>query len=402
MRRAMIFGVIAILVAGVSCIRAQEEPAPAAIEEAPPVDEALRNVLPADIYAVPGVEVNVYYDNIILHPNSELLMWDVDCNMGAQQNERWTCTPTEAQVGAHPLTIKIVSPEIELLHQVQTMVHVIDPAAGALVPLTMLCIGDSLTAASAYTGRLVTLFAEDASIDMTLIGEYGPRGDSGNQHEGYPGWAADTFVNRWDPVGEWKEIDGRNRRVRSPFLFDVDGEPQLDFQQYLDKNNGGNTPDFITILLGCNDTFHGTEETIEEKIDAFLGNMDKLLAEFARVAPDTEIGVLYLVPPSRYQDSFGANYTCSQTRWQYRRNVHRVVEREMETYLGREDENIFMVPAFVNVDSIYGFGGAMVAPNAHSSDKIRRMTNGVHPTTAGYYQIGDAIYCWAKSRLAAE
>lgn len=399
MRRAMIFAAIATLVAGASCIRAQEEPAPA-VEEAPPVDASLRNILPADIYAVPGVEMNVYYDNIILHPHSELLLWDVDCNMGRQQNERWTCVPTEKQIGDHLLTIKIVSPEMVVLNQVQTMVHVIDPAAGADHPLTMLVVGDSLTAASTYTKRLVELFAADEGLDVTLIGESGPGGDSGNRHEGYGGWTCSRFATLWDAEDEWREIDGRNRRVRSPFVFDVGGEPQLDFQRYLDKNNDGNPPDFITILLGCNDTFSSTEQTIEERIDAMFANLDLLLTEFHAVAPDAEIGVLYLVPPARYQDAFGTNYACQYTRWQYRRNVHRVIEREMETYLGREDESLFMVPAFVNLDTIWGFPAQRVPPNPHSTDKVRRMSNGVHPTTPGYYQLGDSIYCWIKSRLA--
>jgi hypothetical protein len=68
-----------------------------------------------------------------------------------------------------------------------------------------------------------------------------------------------------------------------------------------------------------------------------FGHLDTLLTEFHAVAPDARIGVLYLVPPSRYQDSFGQNYNCGQTRWQYRRNVHRVVEREMETWIASGD-----------------------------------------------------------------
>ena len=48
-----------MLLTGLSCVIAQDEVAP--VEEAPPVDASLRSILPADIYAVPGVEMNVYY-----------------------------------------------------------------------------------------------------------------------------------------------------------------------------------------------------------------------------------------------------------------------------------------------------------------------------------------------------
>ncbi len=378
-------------------------------EGLPPVERlaaadrpGLRPIMPPEIYAVPGVEANVYFDNIVLAPDTEDMLWDVDCPIGRQQTERWTAVPTPEQVGDWPLTVRIVTPEVQPVLEMTSTVHVIDPAAGAGREITLLCVGDSLTAASGYTARLVTLFAEDEAVNATLIGESGPGGDTGNRHEGYGGWTFSRFVENWADGEDRVEVNGRMRRGRSPFLFEVNGEPQLDFQRYLDANNGGQPPDFITILLGCNDTFSADESTIEERIDAAFAYADQLLAAFRAAAPDTEIGLLLLVPPAASQDAFGANYTTTQTRWQYRRNQHRVVEREYETYGGREAEGLFLVPAFVNLDTVYGFPRAMVPANAHTDVEISRMTNGVHPATAGYYQIGDAIYAWLKGRLAAQ
>ena len=362
----------------------------------------LRPILPPEVYAVPGVEANVYFDNVVLSPDSGDMLWDVDCPVGRQQTERWTAVPTPEQVGDFPLTVRIVTPEVQPVLEMTTNLRVIDPAAGAGRGITLLCVGDSLTAASAYTARLVTLFAEDEAVGATLIGEGGPGGDTGNRHEGYGGWTFSRFVENWADGQDRVEIGGRNRCGRSPFLFEIDGQPQLDFQQYLDRNNGGQPPDFITILLGCNDTFSASEANIETKIDTAFGYADQLLAAFRAAAPDSEIGLLLLVPPAASQDAFGANYNAGQTRWQYRRNQHRVVEREYATYGGREGEGLFLVPAFVNLDTVYGFPRAMAPANAHADVEVSRMTNGVHPAAAGYYQIGDAIYCWIKSRLAAE
>lgn len=363
----------------------------------------LRMLMPPRMFAVPGVEMNLYFDNALLHPNSDALLYDVDCSFGAQQHERWTGDPRTGSAGEHTLTLRIVTPEMEVIEEAATTIEVVDPAAGSDEPITVLCIGDSLTAASAITGRLATLLAADEAVDATLIGESGPGGDSGNRHEGYGGWTCERFATLWGEE-DYAESGGRMRRARSPFVFraDEDAEPALDFQRYLDANNGGGAPDFITILLGCNDTFSADEETIEERIDAMFGHLDTLIAAFREAAPDTEIGVLTLVPPAASQDAFGSNYRCSQTRWQYRRNQHRVVEREYETYFGREDEGLFLVPAHVNLDTVWGFPRSNAPANAHASDEVSRMVNGVHPSTAGYYQIGDTIYCWLKSRLAAE
>jgi lysophospholipase L1-like esterase len=392
---------LTVALVALSCmnlVNAQEDDA--LVQEAP-VDPSLRTILPPVIYAVPGVEMSVYFDNIILHPDSDRFIYDVQCTIGRQQQERWTVVPDAEQVGDHGLTIRILTPEMVPLHEMSTTVRVVDAAAGAGETISALVIGDSLTAASAYPGRVVSLFATEGNPALTMIGETGPGGDSGNRHEGYGGWSCERFACAWDPEAEWKEVSGRMRRTRSPFLFETPDGPVLDFSRYFEKNSAGAPPDFITILLGCNDTFSSDETNIEERIDTMFGHLDTLLAAIRAAAPEAEIGLLTLVPPAASQDAFGANYGCGQNRWQYRRNQHRVVEREMETYGGREAEGIFLLPAHVNIDSVWGFPRTSVALGGHEETKIPRMSNGVHPATAGYYQIGDSIFAWMKARLAA-
>jgi len=152
-------------------------------------------------------------------------------------------------------------------------------------------------------------------------------------------------------------------------------------------------------LLGCNDSFGATEDKIEASIDRMMTYADMLLAEFHRVRPDTQIGILLLVPPSASQDSFGSNYKCGQTRWQYRRNQHRVVERQIEKWGGREAENLFLIPAEVNLDCEHNCALATEAINSRNDEKIARQSNGVHPAASGYRQIADSIYAWLKYRL---
>ena len=362
---------------------------------------ALRPILPAEIYAVPGVEASVYFDNIVLSPDSDALLWDVDCALGTHQQARWTAVPTVEQVGDHPLTIRVVTPEVQTVLEMATTVRVIDPAAGAGREISVLCVGASGTAASVYTARMLELFAQDEAVTATLIGEGGPGGDSGNRHEGYGGWTCARFVENWADGEDFVDIDGVRRRGRSPFVFEVDGEQRLDFQRYLDRNNGGRAPDFITVLLGGNDNFTATEADIEERIDTMFGSLDQLIAAFRAAAPDAQIGIVPMTPPAASQDAFGANYGTSQTRWQYRRNQQRTTEREYATYGGREDEGITLVPVFIGLDPVGGYPTVDVPPNAHAENTIARMSNGLHPSPAGYKQMGDRFYCWIKGRLAA-
>jgi len=376
---------------------AQEPPA-AEIGDAPapvPEPDPLRLILPPDIYAVVGQEANVYFDNVVLAPDTRGLIFDVDCAKGTQQNERWQFLPVAEDVGDHTLTLKVLTPAMEVLSEASTTIHVVPAEAGAGESLSLLCVGDSLTHASVYPAELWTLFGTEGNAKLRLIGTHHPIASQPPEvvHEGYGGWQWATFCTRW--------TDGDDVRAKSKFLRLVDGKPTLDFQNYCDENNGGEGPDFITVLLGCNDTFSANEETIEARIDTMFGYADTLIAEFHKVRPDTQIGILLLVPPAATQDAFGVNYTCGQTRWQYRRNQHRVVERQLEKFAGREDENIWLLPAHVNLDTVHGFPTATRPANARATVNIARQANGVHPTADGYRQIADTIYAWLKWRLAA-
>lgn len=120
-----------------------------------------------------------------------------------------------------------------------------------------------------------------------------------------------------------------------------------------------------------------------------------------QVRKETKIGVLLLVPPAGTQDAFGANYQCGQTRWQYKRNQQRVVERMMEKYGNREAESIYIIPSNANLDCVNNYPRSKTAWNSETKAEGSRLNNGVHPSAEGYRQIGDTIFCWIKAQLAA-
>lgn len=361
---------------------------PGAITQQAP--DSVRMVLPADIYAVVGHETNVYFENIILVPNADTCLLDVECPRGRQDQNRWRFTPTAEDVGDHDLSVKVLDGNNSVLAEGSTTVHVVPADAGAGQPFTLMCVGDSLTHASVYPQELWELFGGQ----LRLIGTHHPSDSLPPEvvHEGYGGWRWETFCTRW--------TEGDDPRARSPFLRLVDGQPTLDFRDYCEVNNGGEGPDFITVLLGCNDTFGATEDAIEDAIDRMFTYSDMLLAEFRKVRPDTQIGLLLLPPPAASQDAFGSNYQCGQTRWQYRRNQHRVVERMMEEFGGREGENIWLLPAHINLDTVHNYPTKAEAVNARNETEIARQSNGVHPAAAGYRQIADTIHAWLRYRLA--
>jgi len=93
------------------------------------------------------------------------------------------------------------------------------------------------------------------------------------------------------------------------------------------------------------------------------------------------------------------NYRDSrkQTRWQYRRNQHRMVERLIARYGDQEESNVYLIPVNVNLDCVHGFPMRSNPSNARMPAQEKRVYDGAHLSPEGYRQYGDTIYGWIKT-----
>lgn len=355
----------------------------------------LRLVLPPLIHAVVGVESNVYFDNVCLIINPSNYIFDADCALGRQQAERWTAVPTEKQIGDHRLTITIRDQSNAVLAQAATVIRVIPADAAADKPLSLLCIGDSLTHASVYPQSILESCQSPGNPKLELIGSHWLGAMAGPvRHEGYGGWTAERFATHFTATARTGDYAKRG----SPFLYPQEnGTPRLDFKRYCQDVNNGKSPNRVTIFLGPNDIFSYQDDTLEAGIDKMLKYYDQLVTMVRTESPSTRIGVMLPVPPAATQDAFGANYANGQTRWQYKRNQHRLLERMLDSYGKRSADNIDVIATFVNLDCQHNYPAEPVPANSRSTDKILRLNNGVHPSGPGYRQISDSVYCWLKA-----
>ena len=366
-----------------------------ALAESGPV----RLAMPTTIYATPGVECNLYLDNLVLALNPANYAFDVDCPIGMQQSERWTVTPTVEQAGQYSLTLRVLDGSNAVIAEGSSAVMVIDAAAVKDKTLSVLVVGDSLTHASIYTQTLLDHAAQPDTPFVTLIGSHAPKDDPANRHEGYGGWTAARFATHFTEAAR----DAPYKERPSPFVYKNDaGETGLDFPRYCADNNGGVAPDVVTIFLGCNDTFSATDENIESVIDSMLGHMDALITMIHDFNPGTKIGLMAPVPPTVSQDAFGFNYKNNQTRWQYRRNQHRVVERMMDRYGDKAASNISLIPAYINLDCVRNYPEATAPANSRNETPVTRQNNSVHPAASGYRQIGDSLYGWLLAGVSED
>jgi hypothetical protein len=359
-----------------------------------PLAGPVRLVLPPVIYARPGFEANLYFDNVVLALNADDYAFDAICDKGIQLQERWTFTPTEKDIGDFPIEIAVRDESNAVIARGRSLVRVV-PKTKRAAPVTLLLVGASLTEYSIYPQDLLDLDSRDDSLELKLIGSRGredgpPTGPL--RHEGYSGWTAQAFITISGP----KARSGYFKQTGSPFIYeDEPGKLVLDFPRYCKQFNNGVGPDAITVHLIPNDVFTCTDETIDKRVDGMIGYYDQLVESFHKARSDTRVGVILTAPASKSQDGF-RNYIGPgrQTRWQYRRNIHRAWERMIEHYSGRENEHIYLVPLYVNFDAVRGFPTWTAPANARSSETMVRIYNGTHPSAPGYHQFADSIYCW--------
>ena len=364
--------------------------------------------LPEHIYAVPGVECNIYFRDLLLTINQNNYTFDVICKFGRNDVRRWRFTPEKSDGGkSFPLQIRVYSQK-GLAAEGQTTVHVAPADAGNGRTISILMVGDSLTNATVYPARLHQLCQGENNPKLDMIGTHSGSGrkvqPGGVAHEGYGGWTWNSFLTRYLTDEQIKELKEKNPRIgyrtRSKFLTLKDGKPVFDLKSYMDRNNLGNMPDIITFQLGVNDVFSANENDLEKRIRDILANADALIAAFRKEAPDALIGVGFVTPGSN-QDSFGKGYKCGQTAWGYFRNHFRLNQAMAEHFAKSKDPKLVMIPAYLNLDSENNFPVVQEPANSHNPTLVSRQNPGVRPASAGYRQIGDAYYAWLKYQLAS-
>jgi len=326
--------------------------------------------LPDKIYAVVGRECNIYFANLVGF-DPYLYYFDVVCDVGQQQNERWTFTPTEG--GTKQITIRMLDKiSGDVVHSQTSTIMISAVADGAGNPY-VLTIGDSTTAGGEVVEELKTLMTADGAMDITLVGTKGAT----YKHEGINGYRVVDFFS-----------------VGSPFY--IDGA--FDFSKYINNNTLPGC-DIVLIHLGINDVAGLTSaEHVDSYVVTTKTQLDAMIASMKTYNASIIIGIALTIPPSSSQDSFGASYGCRNERESYIRRISRWQKFVIDNYGDRSDENIYIVPFNTALDTVHNMQKAAAAPwNSRTSETTERQNNGVHPANIGYYQLADCYYAWIKS-----
>lgn len=346
---------------------------------------SVRLTLPPAIYAVPGVEMNVFFGNTVLIDAADAanVSFRCECPVGKVAKDRWTLNAKDTEVGRHAFKLTATDAQGNIIEIAETEVIVSPRDEGNGINIKLLIVGDSLTHASHYPNEIARLLNQPKNPTWQMYGtHHPPRAKEGVNHEGYGGWSWVRFRTKFEPK---RPTPGKTNS--SPFVFaDENGKPKTDVTRYFKEYTGGKRPDLIIIMLGINDCFSAKPDspaTIDVKIDWMFREADLLLKDIRKAAPRADIGICLTTPGNSRDGAFVANYGKRYTRWGWRRIQHRLVERQIEHF--QNTWGIHLIPTNLNLDTTDGY-----PPN-----------NGVHPNEKGYQQIGATIYSWMKSKLRA-
>ena len=361
-------------------------------------------LLPEKLYALPGFEINIYFQNVVTVINPANYAFDVECEKGRCDALRWRWIPDETDVGEHKLKLSVWSDE-GLLAEAETTVVVSPRNAGEGGKLTILQIGASCTVAKGRGEQLFSRFQLPGNPQFVMLGShapgYGPAVPGGPANEGFGGWSWRTFFEK--ESSSQLDNDGLHPRrpadVPSPFLFDRNGRKEFNFQAYLDKFCGGARPDVIYFELGINGVFlTRTDEEFETVWEwDIYPFMARMIREIRSVLPQVIFGMELIPRGSWSQDAFGKNYGCLQSRRRWLRNADLLFRK----YISHAEElGYIIIPEYHNFDGQENYPVEEEPVHASNPDRVKRPSNALHAAPEGYSQWADSEYSFLKYLLA--
>jgi len=320
--------------------------------------ESIQLRIPNKIKVVQGKDLKIYFDNIVNVENVQLLNFKFILNGTEQDNYQG--------IEGENRYIQIAIPEGRSKLSVEVMHNGVTASANSEIlsfnqntsiqDAKVLVIGDSFTDGSDYLIPLHTRL-ESQWNHFSFIGT---RKNQVIPNEGYAGWEAQNFLS---PKGKWQEVD-------SPFFNS--SVNQIDFSNYF-ENKLKDTPDIVVIQLGVNDVVSVTKgiqkgyytiENVSEKVN----DLERLVNEIKQSLPNVKVLVMEPTPPNKQMlELSGMDMN------DYRNMLQVYWEKSLNKFENRENENIYVVPGFVDIDPWNGFRDA------------------VHPNASGYGQLAQTL-----------
>lgn len=326
-------------------------------------------LLPAYIPVVVNRELNIYSENIISNAYASQVTVIMEASGGIHGKDKFVFKPTAAGTTVLKATAK--EKGIDTLIKRINLIAV-DENAGSGLTKKVLVIGDSKTDNPTKLAELLNLFSNDG-MQIELIGTIVETGtDSiGNTRtvkgEGRSGWGIDDYYNKASYNG-----------FTNPFFNS--STSLFDFSYYM-TSNGFTGVDYVIIDLGANDT-----GLIAKNIKTYYDHIINSIRAY-----NSNIKIILSL-----QEGHSLLEPTTAPIQQQKIVLNKIVKGLLEWYSGKESENIYLLPQYVNLDLYNDFPTTQVASSSRNPTLVTKCTDYTHPSAYGYYKIADMYYYMLK------
>ncbi|MCS7073694.1 MAG: T9SS type A sorting domain-containing protein [Bacteroidia bacterium] len=336
--------------------------------------EIINFVLPNNLFAVQGHPLEVYFNNSLLSRKAKFYSYAVSTTFSgfSQDSFKVGFFPLATHVGQHPLKITVRNQSQTRIIAVDSSILFVSPQTTA-APDTMeiWLLGHSYYGQARCPDTVKKLLDLPGNSNYILQGRFTTL--YGAKHEGNSGQTWDWYINN----------------SASPLR---DGT-RLNVPNYYDNICNDTLPKYVAIFLDINDLAPISPSSTIAQIDAaidFMYARAKILIDSIRKAtPNVIIGIC-TTPPFNGRDTiFQIRYSPHpeyMNRWRWRRIYHRLLERNLKLYDGRENEKFWIIPTHAYLDEMSDYWGLPIV-------------DALHPTHKGYGRIGRSIYYWLKHQM---
>ena len=316
-------------------------------------------VLPPNIPCVIDKEIHIYLDNILQYGNAYKAERMEVKNKGDLFEYGYEYKPITGYTAETINVDYYTGKTIGLTGS--TVLKPVLANAGSGLTKKVIIIGESTSDNAVFMGELGNLFTSDA-MHVNLIGT---RGTPPNMNEARAGWQSGWF-NTLQQAGSPSVINAFFNPLTSLF----------DFSYYMTQQAFPDV-DYVCINLGLNDADANlTPATV-------IANYTLMINSIRAFNSNIKIFIGLSNLPEKFGNT-GMKYLKDR--------LLEIIKALILQYGNRESEGYFLTPIYTNIDPYWDMQYTDRAMSARNSKTTTIGTNGVHPSTIGYYKMADTHY----------
>jgi len=339
-------------------------------------DAAIDIYLADQYYLVVGDTFQLFYRSVIKAVDPYGYYIHVTGDYGHPYNRYYEWTPDKA--GTYSIKIDVCDDNGNILGSDSTKL-IVRSANATTTQKTVLCIGDSLTSSGHWVARAISRY-QKAGGKVQTVGTISKYLYSANvNYEGRAGWQWSSYLTKY------------SSDTLSP--FSTDGKT-ASIRDYCTRNGFPEITDFYILM-----TFNGLPGTFQtfDWDNSFIKDAKKLIDLIHSEYPNAKISLMSL-PLTSTKSGLGAYYQVSQS---YSDNYGKAVtvlhyDDFLEQWCKMDEYKSFMryIDAKAQFDSENNMPSTTKAVNNTLTTVTEEVgtSMGLHPTEAGYQQIGDAVF----------